>query len=115
MRNHALLMTRPGRFTLSPAFDIVPHLESIASPQAIGVGAQGAASTMSNALSQCGLFLLTEAEARGIIHEVRSAVADWRQVFREAGASKTDIRLLEACFGAADAAESNQTPVNIGL
>lgn len=115
MRNHALLMTRPGRFALSPAFDIVPHLEAVTSPQSIGVGAQGAASTVGNALSQCGRFLLTVQEARDIVNEVRAAVAGWRQVFREAGASNTEIHMLAASFSAADAAEGIQVQVGAGL
>jgi serine/threonine-protein kinase HipA len=38
LRNHALLMAAPGRFVLSPAFDIVPHPAAAAAPQSIGVG-----------------------------------------------------------------------------
>lgn len=111
MRNHALLMNRPGRFVLSPAFDIVPHLEAQAAPQSIGVGAMGAASTMTNALSQCGRFLLHEQEAKDIIGQVREVVSSWRQVFRDSGVSETDIHTLAGCFSAAAEAERIQVPV----
>jgi serine/threonine-protein kinase HipA len=105
MRNHALLMRTPGRFSLSPAFDIVPHLDAAIIPQSIGVGAHGSASTIGNALSQCNRFLLKEDEARRIVEEVREAVSHWRSVFNEAGVRQTDIHTLASCFGAADEAE----------
>lgn len=104
MRNHALLMRAPGRFVLSPAFDIVPQLDAATIPQSIGVGVDGPASTIGNALSQCGRFLLKENEARQIVEEVRDAVSQWRRVFREAGISQTDIYTLTNCFSVADAA-----------
>jgi serine/threonine-protein kinase HipA len=108
MRNHALIMQAGGRYRLSPAFDIVPHLESYHMPQSIGVGADGAAGTMKNALSQCRRFLLLEKEARSIIDEVRTQVARWREVFTEAGVSKRDMQILGNCFANADSADRIQ-------
>ena len=107
----ALLMCEPGRFVLSPAFDIVPHLDAATIPQSIGVGANGPASTISNALSQCRRFLLTEIEAQRIVEEVREAASHWRSVFREAGVSQTDIHTLTSCFSVADEAERVLAPV----
>ena len=63
LRNHAFLMLEPGQYRLSPAFDIVPHIEAAGRPQSIGIGEFGPASTVANALSQCGRFLLTQSEA----------------------------------------------------
>jgi serine/threonine-protein kinase HipA len=108
MRNHALLMQPDGRYRLSPAFDIVPHLDASYLPQSIGVGAGGAASTMANALSQCRRFLLKEHEAQHIIDQVRGEVAQWRHVFADSGVSKTDIQTLSSCFANADSAERVQ-------
>jgi serine/threonine-protein kinase HipA len=108
MRNHAFLMDKPGRFHLSPAFDLVPHLEAMSVPQSIGVGAYGTASTVTNAMSQCGRFLLRNDEAARIIQEIREVVSHWRRIFREAGMSETDIHTLTACFNAADEAERIQ-------
>lgn len=104
LRNHAFLMTGPGRYRLSPAFDIVPHIEAPERPQSIGVGAHGTASTMENALSQCGRFLLTKDEARQIIAEVKEALSRWRDVFAEAEVSQQDIYTLAPCFSVADEA-----------
>lgn len=108
LRNHALLRQADGRYRLSPAFDIVPHLDAAVLPQSIGVGADGAASTLENALSQCGRFLLRDVEARAIIEQVRSAVSPWRKVFRESGVTATDIQTLSSCFAVADRAERAQ-------
>jgi serine/threonine-protein kinase HipA len=72
-------MNRPGNYVLSPAFDLVPHLESINTPESIGVGVYGPASTMDNAMSQCGRFFLRPNEAREIIGQAREVVSQWRQ------------------------------------
>lgn len=104
LRNHALLMTAPGKYRLSPAFDIVPHIEAPGRPQSIGVGVFGPASTVANALSQCGRFLLTEQEAREIVGAVKEAASNWRQVYSEAGISAHDTHALAACFSVAEQA-----------
>ncbi len=98
MRNHALLMGQDGRYHLSPAFDLLPHLDAAYLPQSIGVGSDGAASTLSNAMSQCRRFLLREGEARQIIDQVRAALSTWEQVFAESGVTRTGIRMLRPCF-----------------
>lgn len=98
LRNHALLMESPGRYILSPAFDVVPHPDAAVAPQAIGVGALGAASTTANALSQCGRFLLKPDEASAIIEEVRTVLSRWQKEFSDTGVSQRDIYMLNACI-----------------
>ncbi|MDQ2818925.1 MAG: HipA domain-containing protein [Pseudomonadota bacterium] len=98
LRNHALIMDAPGSYTLSPAFDIVPHPSASTYPQTIGVGAVGAASTSANALSQCGRFLLKCDEAIAIVESVRAVVAGWRQSFADAGVAQRDLALLDSCI-----------------
>jgi serine/threonine-protein kinase HipA len=98
LRNHALLLAPSGRYRLSPAFDIVPHPEAGISPQSIGVGALGRASTIGNALSQCGRFLLTNGDARQMVDHVSAVVARWRTVLRESGVGATDVHALARCF-----------------
>jgi serine/threonine-protein kinase HipA len=111
LRNHACLMTSPGHYRLSPAFDILPHIEASMRPQSIGVGAQGPASTIRNALSQCGRFLLTEDEAWEIISEVKDVISNWRQIFAEEGVSKQDIYTLSNCFHVAEESDTTQVAV----
>jgi serine/threonine-protein kinase HipA len=108
MRNHALIRQAGGRYRLSPAFDIVPHIDAYHTPQSIGVGADGPASTMANALSQCRRFLLLESEAQLIIDEVKTQVGQWRNVFAEVGVTKRDMQTLSACFANADSADRVQ-------
>lgn len=113
MRNHALIMTERDKYRLSPAFDILPHLQSTSAPQSIGVGALGAASTIANAMSQHERFFLNNREARHIVDEVRAVVAAWRTVFREEGVSERDMHLLGPCFDAADEAEQMSAAVRL--
>jgi len=112
LRNHALLMREPGVFRLSPAFDICPHLAASTHGQNIGVGAFGTASTVENALSQCGRFFLTREEARRIVDEVKAVASTWRSVFADAGASANDRYRLSDCFAVAD--EATAVQVNLG-
>lgn len=67
-------------------------------PQSIGVGAAGAASTTANALSQCGRFLLTLAEAKAIIDHVKEVASRWRQDFSDAGVGSRDLHILSSCI-----------------
>jgi serine/threonine-protein kinase HipA len=113
LRNHAVLMEEPGVLKLSPAFDLCPHIEAQFRSQSIGVGMQGRASTVSNALSQCSRFQLTSHEAINIVGQVKDALSVWRKIFREAGASTRDLRLLTPCFAVAD--ESNAVAVKIQI
>ena len=105
LRNHGLIIVSPGQFRLSPAFDILPHLEAPNVPQSIGVGTLGRASTLENALTQCGRFFLEQREAIEIIREVKEIAADWRAVFRDADVSQHDLRVLAGCLAAADSHE----------
>lgn len=115
LRNHALLMLQPGHYRLSPVFDIAPHIEAPGRPQSIGVGEFGPASTVANALSQCGRFLLTKGEAETIIGQVKEIASTWRDEFRDAGIAPRDIHALAGCFNVADEAERLQVPVRIAL
>ncbi|SHN44545.1 serine/threonine-protein kinase HipA [Duganella sacchari] len=115
LRNHAFLMLEPGQYRLSPAFDIVPHIEAAGRPQSIGIGEFGPASTVANALSQCGRFLLTQSEAREIISEVKDIASTWRDEFRDAGIAPRDIHTLAGCFSVADEADRQQIQVNTVL
>lgn len=113
-RNHAFLMPHPGQFRLSPAFDIVPHIEASGRPQSIGVGKFGPANTIVNALSQCDRFMLTLPEAREIIKEVKDIASTWRDEFRDAGVTPRDIQMLAGCFSIADEAERQLVQIELG-
>jgi serine/threonine-protein kinase HipA len=92
-KNHALLVNDSVEYELSPAYDVLPSGQALGYQQ-MRVGESAADSTLSNALSMCGLFALKPVEARREILTVISAVAIWRQHFAAAGVSSSDIDLL---------------------
>ena len=114
LRNHAVLMKEPGVLQLSPAFDLCPQIEAQHRSQSIGVGALGRASTVVNALSQCNRFQLARNEAITIVGQVKDTLSNWRQTFREAGASARDLRLLTPCFAVADELEATAVNLEFG-
>lgn len=114
LRNHGFLMAgRLGSLMLSPAFDILPHLNAATLPQSIGMGSFGAASTIQNALSQCKRFFLQHDEAVKIIGEVKEVVSRWRHTFADSGVSQRDINTLSSCFELADAADQVSVSTNL--
>lgn len=91
-KNHGFLMTSPGQFKLTPAFDLLPHLGN--DQHALGIGAAGREGTLSNARSKCKEFGLAHAEAEDLIDQVIQHVRDWQQHFANTGVSSVDIDLL---------------------
>lgn len=92
-KNHALLRREDGRWTLSPAFDVVPSLSGLGY-QAIVVGREGAVSTVDNALSSCASFGLKLSAARSIVQEVALVVNGWAAHFRACQVADQDIAML---------------------
>ena len=70
------------------------------------------ASTIENAMSQCGRFFLKADEAAKIVAEVKDVASTWRQVFADSGISEADRYRLAGCFAVADQATAKQ--VNLG-
>jgi len=91
-KNHALLFQQ-GHWNLSPAFDLQPQLLGVGY-QSLRLGKQGAQALLSNALSDCGRFMLKSVEAMHIADEVLAQVRQWEQVFARCGVSNADI---DAC------------------
>lgn len=83
LRNHAFLMRNPGRWSLSPAYDLnpVPEIERARAPQT-PVSEDGDEPTLEAALRAAPRFGLRAAEARTILSEVTSAVETWRETGR---------------------------------
>ncbi len=85
-KNHALLVTDAQHYVLSPAYDVLPMGQALGY-QAMGVGLDGAASEISNAVSQCRAYGLNEREALAEARQVALIVAGWQSHFVEAGVS----------------------------
>src|SRR5262249_4443589 len=84
LRNHGFLMHEPGRWSLSPAFDINP------APQVDRVHISKTAVTedqdepsISNALAAASRFGLKATESKRILREVFTVVSGWRKKGRE--------------------------------
>ncbi|MBS0319228.1 MAG: HipA domain-containing protein [Proteobacteria bacterium] len=92
-KNHALLMDQSTRWSLAPAFDVVPTLHSLG-VQAMRVGREGGASTLHNALSDARQFGLDPRQARMEASAVARVVAGWRTHFAANGVTEADLETL---------------------
>ena len=79
LRNHGFLMREPGRWSLSPAYDInpVPEVDRIRMNKT-AVTEDQAEPTIAGALDAAPRFGLKPAGAKKILHEVFVAVSGWR-------------------------------------
>jgi serine/threonine-protein kinase HipA len=92
-KNHALLRSADGSYSLAPAFDVVPAAQGLG-VQALIVGDRGAEADLDNALSQLRAFGLRPAGARSIIRDVARQLMTWKDHFRAAGVRDVDIDML---------------------
>lgn len=95
-KNHALLVVDPtanGRLRLAPAYDVLPT-NSGQGYQEFICGADGQASTLANAMSQCEAFGLPPAQAAAQVVQIIGVVNTWRAHFEAIGVSKRDLNSL---------------------
>jgi serine/threonine-protein kinase HipA len=92
-KNHVLVRGADGFYALSPAFDVLPAAQGLGYQQ-MRVGAQGHEASAANALSEARAFGLTDAQARHILAEIASQVAQWKAVFNSLNVRDADIDLL---------------------
>ena len=80
LRNHGFLMRAPGKWSLSPAYDLnpVPQIERAQMPKT-AISEAGADSSIETALEAAPRFGLKPAAAKSIVREVHAVVADWRK------------------------------------
>ncbi len=96
LRNHVVVDFGDG-FRLSPAFDLLPQPATGSTRrQAIGVGDQGRAATLTNALSQAGQFGLEDGEAAALVRKLRADIAkSWRKTFVASGVGGAELDAIE--------------------
>ncbi len=84
LRNHGFLMREPGRWTLSPAYDInpVPEVDR-ARMSKTSITEDQEEPSIAGALAAAGRFGLKAAESKKILREVFTAVSDWRKTGRQ--------------------------------
>jgi len=78
-RNHGFLMHEPGRWTLSPAYDInpVPEVDRVRMNKT-SIAEDQTEPTIGGALDVASRFGLKTAEAKKILREVFTAVSNWQ-------------------------------------
>jgi serine/threonine-protein kinase HipA len=83
LRNHGFLMREPGRWALSPAYDINPVPEIDRSDMnKTPISEEQEESSITAALRTAPRFGLKAKEAKDIVHEVFSAVSGWQEIAR---------------------------------
>jgi serine/threonine-protein kinase HipA len=100
LRNHGFVWdtSLPG-WRLSPLYDVMPRPSLVFERQLhLGVGQQGRAATLDNAMSAKEAFTLSESEATEVIAEVWSRVREWRVYFEQFGVSVEEIGKTAPAF-----------------
>ncbi|MGO8766922.1 MAG: type II toxin-antitoxin system HipA family toxin [Limisphaerales bacterium] len=84
LRNHGFLMREPGRWSLSPAYDInpVPEVDRVHMSKTAVTEDQDEPD-LARALAAAPRFGLQATESKKILHEVFTAVSGWRQTGRQ--------------------------------
>jgi serine/threonine-protein kinase HipA len=99
-RNHGFLMDPGGRWSLAPAFDVLPSFRS--EVHALGVGPAGAARDLDNVLAGAASFGLNQTEAQALIKSIqRRVTARFPKLLKEArcGPADRDLVLGRALAG----------------
>lgn len=100
LRNHAFLYDAASRgWLLSPLYDVVPKPQvSQERTLHLGVGSQGRAARLDNALTQTGRFGLLPPAAALIIDRIARAVRAWRESFEASGVSPAQCDRVATAF-----------------
>ncbi len=114
LRNHGFIYYPAatgcgGGWGLSPLYDVMPR-PGIASERHLflGVGSQGRAATLDNAMTAYPLFALSEAEALQIIATIWQQVRAWRVAFEAFGLPTATIEQAASAFRHIDAVASSK-------
>lgn len=92
-KNHAVLIKDGASYGLSPAFDVLPTLQSLGYQQ-MRVGKNDHDATLDNALSMHAQFGLDLKQAEGLCGAVARVVDGWRGHFAACGVVERDITEL---------------------
>lgn len=84
LRNHGFLMRTPGKWSLSPAYDLnpVPEIERAQLPKT-AISEDNPEPSLAAALAAAPRFGLKPTAAKTILREVFSATATWRQTAKQ--------------------------------
>lgn len=99
LRNHGFLMREPGRWALSPAYDLnpVPEIER-AQTSKTAITEDQEIPTINAALAAVPRFGLKAVEANAILREVLAAVLNWRKTARQLRMSASTLDAYATAF-----------------
>jgi serine/threonine-protein kinase HipA len=99
LRNHGFLMVNPGRWALSPAYDLnpVPEIDRTRTPKT-PIMENGGEPSMAAALDAAPRFGLKPTEAKKIVREVYSAVSGWRQTGKKLRIKSSTLAAYATAF-----------------
>jgi len=121
LRNHGFLMLAPGRWALSPAYDLnpVPEIDRAQTPKT-AITENQENPTMDAALGAASRFGLKVAEARIILSEVLAVVSGWRKTARQLRIKASTLDAYATAFehplrDEAARASGSQSPISGGF
>ena len=99
LRNHGFLMRHPGRWSLSPAYDLnpVPEIERTRTSKT-AITEEAREPSIDDALAAAARFDLKRAESKQILREVFDAVSAWRAVGRKLRLKATTLEAYSSAF-----------------
>lgn len=99
LRNHGFLMRQPGRWSLSPAYDInpVPEMDR-ARINKTPITEENEEPSIEVALSAASRFGLKAPEAKTILHEVFTAASVWRNAGKQLRIKATTLDAYASAF-----------------
>lgn len=110
LRNHGFVWDpRMGGWRLSLLYDVMPRPSHAFERQLhLGVGEQGRAATLDNAMSAHAHFTLSRSDALEVIATVWGTVREWRVYFEQYGVTLAEIDKVSTAFRHLDAVASPQ-------
>jgi serine/threonine-protein kinase HipA len=99
LRNHGFLMHKPGRWLLSPAYDLnpVPEMDRVRINKTAITEDQQESSIL-GAMAAAARFGLKPAQSKAIVREVFAAVSAWRQTGRQLGLRTSTLDIYASAF-----------------
>lgn len=95
LRNHGFILDKEG-WRLSPAYDINPSIDK--DGLSLNIDTDSNALDFELAKSVGSYFQLDDKQMETILHEVKSAVSEWKTMAQEIGISRQEQQLMKGAF-----------------
>ncbi len=99
LRNHGFLMPQPGRWSLSPAYDInpVPEVDRVRGGKT-AITEEQEEQTIANAIAAAPRFGLKSSESKKILREVVAVISGWRETGRRLRLKTSTLEAYASAF-----------------